>query len=369
MSLVRTSLILFAAAVTVGALPVEAGAQVVHSVEYVFPDPNTADVGPNPVFWASSGGLSGTPTPLGWQIADPDNSASLIYFHSSAELGNPSNTAALRGVVRTPPINDSSTSWSNDTIGFRLIVDDSVKRLVLGLGRDHTTLARQVVVLGAPSVAPIPFPWDNSFHNIFEINRLANGNFTITATNGDPALVDAPITVIVPAAALPLSTGAAMFAWGMGADAGGVSQWLEVRGRVEQGVLPFTSFVAGAQIALGPGADDDRFAVEALFRLGAGSDGINALTEDVRLDVGAGSWVIPAGSFRRTRIGSFVFQGVIGSAHLGVVIRPLRDGRFVFGAAATGAALDGTANPVSVSLTIGDDGGTTEVIGWFIQPN
>lgn len=85
--------------------------------------------------------------------------------------------------------------------------------------------------------------------------------------------------------------------------------------------------------------------------------------------MGTGSWVIPAGSFTRTRFGSFVFQGVIGSAHLGVVIRPLRDGRLVFGAAATGAALDGTANPVSVSLTIGDDGGTTEVITWFVRSN
>lgn len=38
--------------------------------------------------------------------------------------------------------------------------------------------------------------------------------------------------------------------------------------------------------------------------------------------------VISAGSFTR-RFGSFVFQGNVGAAQLGVVIRPLRDGRFM----------------------------------------
>ena len=172
-----------------------------------------------------------------------------------------------------------------------------MKRLVLGLGRDPSTHARQVVVLGASSVAPIPFPWESAFHHVYEINRLANGNFTITVTNGDPSSGDPPVTRIVPAAAVPASTGA-MFAWGMGTTGGGSSLWLEVRARVERGVLPFSQMTAGAQIALGSSADDDRFAVEALFRLGTGSDGISPLTEDVTLEVGTGSWVIPAGSFR-----------------------------------------------------------------------
>lgn len=158
-----------------------------------------------------------------------------------------------------------------------------------------------------------------------------------------------------------------MFAWGMGIEGGGISEWLETRGVVERGIRPFSSMVAGAQIALGPGIDDDRFAVEVLFRLGAGNNGIDPLTEEVTLGVGTGRWVIPAGSFRRTRSGSFVFQGMIGSARLNLLIRRLRDGRFVFGAAAADAALDGTTNPVPITLIIGDDGATTDVIAWFVQ--
>jgi hypothetical protein len=51
---------------------------------------------------------------------------------------------------------------------------------------------------------------------------------------------------------------------------------------------------------------------------------------------------------------------------LGAVIQPLRNGRFAFGVAADDATLDGTANPVSITLIIGDDGVTTEVVAWFV---
>ncbi len=127
------------------------------------------------------------------------------------------------------------------TTGFRLILDDSQKRLVLGLGRDPLTHARRVVVIGATGVAPIPFAWDNfSSHayDVYEVGRLASGAFTGTVTNGDPNSSDPPVTVTVPAAALPPSAGPAMFAWGMGAAGGGVSLWQEVHARVEPGVLP-----------------------------------------------------------------------------------------------------------------------------------
>lgn len=208
-------------------------AAVVETVEYIYPDPNTIDSGPDPTLWASSGGLAAGPNGnQGWEIVDPDNNASLLYFHSSAFLSNPGTAATFRGTVKNAPVADSSSAWSNDTTGFRLIIDDGQKRLILGLGRDPVTKARQVVVIGAVTVAPVPFNWETNFHHVYEVGKLPNGDFTFSVTNGDPASADPPVTQVVPAASLPASTGLAMFAWGMGAAGGGNSNWLETRGEV-----------------------------------------------------------------------------------------------------------------------------------------
>jgi hypothetical protein len=128
--------------------------------------------------------------------------------------------------------------------------------------------------------------------------------------------------------------------------------------------IQFASFAAKAQIHLG-GANNDGFAVEAQFRLGVGNNGINPLSETVTIGVGTGHWSIPAGSFKPNGHGGYVFQGYIGTTGLGVVIQPLRDGSFGFGAAGAHANLSGTANPVPITLTIGDDGGSTSVVATF----
>jgi hypothetical protein len=132
-------------------------------------------------------------------------------------------------------------------------------------------------------------------------------------------------------------------------------------------MLQFASFAAKAQIEL-RGTNNDRFAVEALFKLGAGNNGIHPLSESVTIGVGTGHWTIAAGSFRPNGSGGFVFQGFIGATGLGVVIQPLRDGSFGFGATGAHANLSGTANPVPVTLTIGDDAGSTSVVATFISP-
>jgi hypothetical protein len=122
------------------------------------------------------------------------------------------------------------------------------------------------------------------------------------------------------------------------------------------------SLAAAAQIR--PGGD--AFAVEAIFRLGPGSNGIDPLAEDVTIKVGAVSWTIVAGSFRHHGIGGFIFNGQIGSARLAALIKPLRDGRFGFVASAKGAALGEIENPVAIGIVIGDDAGTTEVIAKLV---
>jgi hypothetical protein len=103
--------------------------------------------------------------------------------------------------------------------------------------------------------------------------------------------------------------------------------------------------------------EGNKFEAEAAFTLGADSDGINPLTEVVTLKVGIFSTTIPAGSFTRGRAGEYRFEGVIGGVKLVVVTHRLADGVFVFKAVAEGANLTGTVNPVTVELSIGNDGG------------
>jgi hypothetical protein len=130
--------------------------------------------------------------------------------------------------------------------------------------------------------------------------------------------------------------------------------------------IPFASFAAKAQIDL-DGANNDGFAVEALFRLGVGNNGINPLSETVTIGVGTGHWSIPAGSFELNGFGEYVFRGFIGTTGLGVLIQPLPDGSFGFGAAGAHANLTATANPVPITLTIGDDGGSTSVVATDVR--
>src|SRR6266849_2313018 len=129
-----------------------------------------------------------------------------------------------------------------------------------------------------------------------------------------------------------------------------------------QSTVPFAAFTLKAEISLGlPGA----FEVKGNFTLVAGSNGINPLTEDVKLQVGTFSTTIPASSFQQDPRGRFKFEGVISGVSLEVQIASLGGNDFQFKAEAQGADLSGTVNPVTVELTIGDDGGSTTVTAEF----
>ena len=129
-----------------------------------------------------------------------------------------------------------------------------------------------------------------------------------------------------------------------------------------QSTVPFAAFTLEAEIALGPlGA----FEVKGNFTLGEGSNGINPLTEDVKLQVGTFSTTIPAGSFHQDHRGRFKFEGVINGVSLEVQIVPLGGNDFQFKAEAQGADMMDIVNPVSVELTIGDDGGSATVTAAF----
>jgi hypothetical protein len=123
--------------------------------------------------------------------------------------------------------------------------------------------------------------------------------------------------------------------------------------QVDAAVIHFSAFNAGGEI------EGNDFEIQGGFMLGAGTNGINPLTETVVLQLGSFSVTIPSGSFKRGSGGSYKFEGTIGGVALEIHIAPAGTNRYSFAAEASGANLAGTVNPVPFALTIGDDAGTT----------
>lgn len=111
--------------------------------------------------------------------------------------------------------------------------------------------------------------------------------------------------------------------------------------------------------------EDGEIDMLAVFTLGPGSNGIDLAKETVSVQVtgrsGAYSVTIPAGSFKADRGGGFKFLGTINRVKLDAVFRPLASGGFEFEVETAGANLKGFSNPVTVNLTIGDDGASKTV--------
>ena len=124
---------------------------------------------------------------------------------------------------------------------------------------------------------------------------------------------------------------------------------------------PFATFNARVEIDI----EDGEVEVWASFTRGAGGTHLDLSTESVGLQVkgGAGAYsvTIPAGSFKKEGSGGFQFQGTIDKVKLEASIRSAREGAFDFEIQTEGANLKGMANPVTVSLSVGGDGGSRTV--------
>jgi len=132
---------------------------------------------------------------------------------------------------------------------------------------------------------------------------------------------------------------------------------------------PFKNFEATAEI------DEDRqtsFRVAGFFTLADGSNGIDPLTEEVQLQVGSFTATIPAGSFKEIGKHTFKFDGSVDGADLKITINAIErrpEGKhshkkrvdhdeYLFTAEGKGKILAGVKNPVTVALTVGDNGGS-----------
>jgi len=133
-------------------------------------------------------------------------------------------------------------------------------------------------------------------------------------------------------------------------------------------LVPFAAFTAQVKIERGSRIDD-AFELQSVFTLGAGSNGIAPLTEDVKLELtgGTGSFTttIPAGSFLKDKQSRFEFKGTINGVNVQAKITQLGGKQFRCEVQGEHADLTGFANPVTVTLTIGDDSGSTTVRAKF----
>jgi YVTN family beta-propeller protein len=125
--------------------------------------------------------------------------------------------------------------------------------------------------------------------------------------------------------------------------------------------IPFSAFRAKLEIDRNHEPNEDDFHLQSEFTLGQSSNGINPPAEPVTLRIGGFATTIPPGSFKGKEFGPFEFEGVVNHVRLEVSIEPTGAKRYRFHANAHDASLNGTVNPVTVTLTVGTDTGTTSV--------
>jgi hypothetical protein len=142
----------------------------------------------------------------------------------------------------------------------------------------------------------------------------------------------------------------------------GIDPNRQEEGWIARLATPFLAFNATLKIDFGGPPPEDTFNLHSGFTLSSSaSNGINPVTEPVTLQVGTVITTISPGSFSMHKNGSFTFAGLIGGVNLDALIKPTGTLRYEVHAKGQGASLTGTTNPVPVSLTIGDDTGTTSV--------
>lgn len=144
-----------------------------------------------------------------------------------------------------------------------------------------------------------------------------------------------------------------------GMTAPGVSTQFTFQGAV----TIFATFSAIVDI----NASKNQFAVGGQFTLGAGSPGIDPLTQPVTLLLGAFSMTIPAGSFHLDSHGNYVFHGTINGVQLAAGVQPQGGNQYAYGIAGQNANNLPTANPVDVRLATGSNGGDVSVNANFTQ--
>ncbi len=128
-----------------------------------------------------------------------------------------------------------------------------------------------------------------------------------------------------------------------------------------EGYQPFAIFDPKVEIDI----EDGEIDITAQFTLGSTSNGIDIAVEPLQLHVTGGGRIyavtIPPGSFKTAKNGRSAYLGTIDRVKIVAELRPLRKNIYELELETEGANLKGFANPVTVTLIIGDDGGSRSV--------
>ena len=124
-------------------------------------------------------------------------------------------------------------------------------------------------------------------------------------------------------------------------------------------VAPFLTFLMSkVEATLEDGAPRDEFYLEGIFELGPHSNGIDIANDRIIIKFGDFIQALPAGSFVPEGDGGYRLDGVPG----GIVHAEIKeDGRFSVTATRLELSKVSLAEPVAVSLSIGDDVGKTAI--------
>lgn len=183
--------------------------------------------------------------------------------------------------------------------------------------------------------------------------NTATGTVTFSI-DGTP---QAPVTISGGTATLATSTlsvGSHSITAAYSGDTNDLSSTSTITQTVKQ--TSFSSFTAKVHI-------EDKythFELKSKFTLGTGSSGFNPATDNISLQVGTFSTIIPAGSFKQDDK-NYEFKGVINGVHIEASIKSLGSNTSKLKVEAEHANLTGTANPVPVQITIGNNSGTATV--------
>jgi len=129
------------------------------------------------------------------------------------------------------------------------------------------------------------------------------------------------------------------------------------------GFVPFNAFTPFASFQADLAVTNKQpygYALVAGFTTSAANTAINPATVAVTVGIANYTLTIPAGAFQTTW-GAYVYQGKINGVATYALLIPLGRNRYAFAVAGSPDNLSTTANPVTVSLTIGSNGGTSQV--------
>jgi uncharacterized repeat protein (TIGR03803 family) len=194
----------------------------------------------------------------------------------------------------------------------------------------------------------------SDYGTVFEVAKTSSGyaNTPTVLVNFDGA------NGANPQAGLVADVNGNLFGTTYNGGASGVGTVFELTGSGFVPLLtPFASFQADLAISTEPPYG---YALVGDFTTTAANTAINPATEVVTIEIANYTVTIPPGSFHAI-FGTYVYQGTINGVTNYFLLTPFGKNQYAFAVVGSPENLSTVANPVTVSLTIGANGSTSQV--------